>query len=217
MQTLKNTITAVVSLAVAFCPLASTRQKDEQTIREIDAAWSEALEGKDLDKVMSNYAEDASFLPPDEPIIHGRGNIREWFAKRVALPGYFATFAPTTVVVSKSRDMAYELGTFRVTINDESGKPVVHLGKHLVIWQKRNGHWKVVAESINRDSPSVHGIDFNTGNSLVIYGISPLLPKTFITFGQTALIIAFHSNRQIASIEEGRRAWELVSPSSHVL
>ena len=156
MQTLTSTITAVVSFALAFSPSADARQKDEQLIRETDAAWSQALHGKDLDKVMSNYAEDASFLPPDEPIVQGKGSIREWFAKRVALPGYSATFAPTTVVVSRSRDIAYELGTFRVTINDESGKPVIHLGKHLVAWQKRNGHWKVVAESINRDSPSGH-------------------------------------------------------------
>lgn len=151
-----NTITAVFSLAVAFCPLASAwQQNDEQIIRETDAAWSQALHDKDLDKVMSNYAEDASLLPPDEPIVQGRGNIREWFIKRMALPGHSATFSPTTVVVSKSRDIAYELGTFRVTINDESGKTVLHLGKHLVTWQKRSGHWKVVAESINRDSPSV--------------------------------------------------------------
>src|SRR5580692_8848225 len=108
MQTLLSTITAVVSFGLAFSPLADARQKDEQMIREIDAAWSEALHGKDLDKVMSNYAEDASFLPPDEPSVQGKGSIREWFAKRVALPGYSATFAPTTVVVSRSRDIAYE-------------------------------------------------------------------------------------------------------------
>jgi ketosteroid isomerase-like protein len=152
---LMSTITAVLSFALAFSPLADAQEKDEQLIREIDAAWSQALQGKNLDKVMSNYAEDASFLPPDEPIVQGRGNIREWFAKRITLPGYSATFAPTTVVISRSRDIAYELGTFRVTINEESGKPVSYLGKHLVTWQKQNGHWKVVAESINRDSPSV--------------------------------------------------------------
>jgi hypothetical protein len=46
--------------------------------------------------------------------------------------------------------------TLRVTLNDESGEPVVYLAKHLVTWQKRDAHWKVVAEGINRDSPSVH-------------------------------------------------------------
>jgi ketosteroid isomerase-like protein len=144
-----------VSLAIGFCSLvASGQPQDEQTIREIDVAWSQALQRKDLDGVMSNYAEDASFLPPDEPIVHGIGNIREWFAKRVTLPGYSARFAPTTIVVSKSGDMAYELGTFLVTIDDDSGKPVVRTGKHLVTWEKRRGQWKVAAESINRDSPN---------------------------------------------------------------
>lgn len=128
--------------------------RDEQTIREIDAAWSQALQNKDLDKVISNYAADASFLPPDEPIVVGKAQIREWFAKQITLPGFSATFAPTVVKVARSQDLAYELGTFRVTINDESGKPVIYLGKHLVTWEKRDGRWKVAAESINRDSPA---------------------------------------------------------------
>lgn len=141
-------------LMISVCSLVAYGQpQDEQTIREIDAAWSQALQHKDVDKVMSNYAEDASFLPPDEPIVRGQGNIREWFAKRVAAPGYSATFAPTTIVVARSGDIAYELGTFHVTVNDASGKPVEYSGKHLVTWEKRGGHWKVVAESINRDSP----------------------------------------------------------------
>jgi ketosteroid isomerase-like protein len=141
---------------IGFCSLVTYGQlQDEQTIREIDAAWSRALQHKDLDKVLSNYVEDASLLPPDEPIVRGQVNIREWFAKRIATPGYSASFAPTTVVVAKSGDIAYELGTFRVTVDDESGKSVEYSGKHLVTWEKRGGHWKVAAESINRDSPRV--------------------------------------------------------------
>lgn len=135
--------------------MAYEQPHDEQRIREIDAAWSQALHDKDLDKVMSNYAEDASFLPPDEPIVRGQGNIREWFARRVAMPGYSASFTPTRIVVAKSADIAYELGTFRVTVDDAAGKPLEYSGKHLVIWEKRGGHWKVTAESINRDSPRV--------------------------------------------------------------
>lgn len=151
-----NTLSMTViymTLAIGLCCRTSARQsKDEETIREIDAAWSEALKNKDLDKVMENYAEDASFLAPDEPIVRGRGKICEWFKKRIALPGYSASFTPSTIVVSRSKDIAYEIGTFRATINDETGKPLVYSGKHLVVWKKHDGYWKVVAESINRDS-----------------------------------------------------------------
>lgn len=143
-------------LMISVCCLVVYGQpQDEETIREMDAAWSQALQNKDLNKVMSNYAEDASFLPPDEPIIRGQGNIREWFVKRVATPGYSATFAPGTIVIAKSGDIAYELGTFHVTVNNASGKPIEYSGKHLVAWEKRGGHWKVVAESINRDAPPI--------------------------------------------------------------
>ena len=132
--------------------------RDEQAIRVIDASWSQALQNKDLDKVMSNYAEDASFLPPDQPIVVGKAQIRAWFAKQIALPGFSATFSPTVVKVSGSQDLAYELGTFRVAINDASGKPVIYLGKHLVTWERRDGRWKVAAESINRDSPAMRSL-----------------------------------------------------------
>lgn len=138
--------------------MSSSHLADEQAIREIDAAWSQALQNKDLDKVMSNYTEDASFLPPDEPIVAGKAQIRAWFAKRMALPGYSATFAPTVIKVSRSQDIAYDLGTFRVTLSDESGRPALHLGKHLVTWEKRDGRWKVAAESINRDSPATRSL-----------------------------------------------------------
>jgi hypothetical protein len=38
--------------------------------------------------------------------------------------------------------MAYELGTFRVTVNDEVGTPVFQLAKHLAAWKKRDiGTW----------------------------------------------------------------------------
>ncbi len=150
-----NAIACLVSV-ISLCSLVAHRQPwDEHAIRQIDAAWSQALQHKDLDKVISNYAEDAKFLPPDEPILRGQARIRGWFAKRIAKPGYSATFAPTTIVVVKSGDIGYELGTFRVTLDDESGKPVEYTGKHLVIWEKRGGYWKVTAESINRASPRV--------------------------------------------------------------
>jgi ketosteroid isomerase-like protein len=141
---------------IGFCALAVRGHgRDKQAIRRIDAAWAEALQRKDLEQVMSNYSQDASLLPSDEPIVRGQASIREWFAKRIGTPEYSATFAPTTIVVAKSGDIAYELGTFRVTVENDSGIPVEYSGKHLVTWEKRDGHWKVTAESINRDSPRV--------------------------------------------------------------
>jgi len=144
---------AYLSFAMCFCSIANgeSHAADKRMIRELDAAWSQSLENKDLDKAMSNYAEDASFLPPDASIVRGKEKIRERFANRMRAPGYSASFVPTKIVISKSGDMAYEVGTFRVMISGEHGEPIVRLGKHLVVWGKRGGQWKVLAESINYD------------------------------------------------------------------
>lgn len=122
-----------------------------QAIRALDSAWSEALQCKDLDSVMSNYASDAVLLPPDEPMVRGSDAIRKWFHRRLATPGYSATFTPVHIVVAASADLAYEIGTFRVVIAGENQSTQVYVGKHLVTWIRPNGHWRVAAESINRD------------------------------------------------------------------
>ncbi|HEX7112647.1 MAG TPA: SgcJ/EcaC family oxidoreductase [Mizugakiibacter sp.] len=129
-----------------------SRDDEEQAIREIDTAWSIALQAKDLDTVMNSYAQDAVFLVPGQPLIAGKAMIRAWFEKRIATPGYSASFMPTRIVVAASKDIAYELGTFHVTYLDQQGAQMSRVGKHLVTWEKRNGRWRVTAESISSDS-----------------------------------------------------------------
>jgi ketosteroid isomerase-like protein len=69
----------------------------------------------------------------------------------MAMPGFSITFAPSKVVIAKSGDMAYEIGTFQTTVNDAQGKPTSSVGKFVVNWQKRGGQWKVVADIFNDD------------------------------------------------------------------
>jgi uncharacterized protein (TIGR02246 family) len=129
------------------------QHQDEREIRLLDEAWSRALEKKDLEAAMSNYAEDAVFLAPGAPIIQGKGRIRDRFAERMVLPGYSASFVPTRIVVAGSRDMAYELGTYRASFEGEGGRVREVVGKHLLVWEKRAGRWQVTAESISPDQP----------------------------------------------------------------
>lgn len=142
---------ALISTFGPFISVAGGETADELTIRKLDADWSQALEDHNLEKAMSNYADDAVFLPPNMPPVEGKDHIQEWFAQRMSTPGYSASFVPTRIIVSKSRDMAYDLGAFRVTISGEQGKPIIRLGKHLMTWRKLSGRWRVTAESINYD------------------------------------------------------------------
>jgi uncharacterized protein (TIGR02246 family) len=149
----KKLALAVLLLAVLGpnTTLAKDASADEQAIRALDAAWSHAAQTKDLDKTVSFYADDASMLPPNMPIATGKDAIRAVWTQLLSAPGGSLTFSPAKVVVSGSRDLAYEIGTFQLTANDAQGKPSTSNGKFVVVWQKRAGQWKVVADIFNDD------------------------------------------------------------------
>jgi ketosteroid isomerase-like protein len=48
--------------------------------------------------------------------------------------------------------MAYEVGTYEMTVNDPQATPTTVLGKYVVVWQKQSDkQWKVVADIFNPD------------------------------------------------------------------
>ncbi len=49
-----------------------TRIVDEQAIRAADAAWLKAVQVRDVDRIVSFYADDASEFPIAEPIATGK-------------------------------------------------------------------------------------------------------------------------------------------------
>lgn len=131
---------------------AAARMSDEQAIRETVAAWSQAAGAKDLNKCVSFYSDDASVLPFNAPIVTGRDQIRELWSRLMSDPAYNLRFGPTKIEVARSADLAYEIGTFDLTLSDQSGKPAAMRGKYVVAWKKQsNNEWKAAADIFNTD------------------------------------------------------------------
>jgi len=50
------------------------------------------------------------------------------------------------------RRLAYEIGTFDLTVADQNGKSAASRGKYVVAWKKQaNGEWKAAADIFNTD------------------------------------------------------------------
>jgi len=145
--------TAVLASSLVFAQNkpSARNSKEERAIRDADAAWSHAAETKDLDKAVSFYADDASVLPFNAPIANGKDQIREVWSHLMSLPGYSLRFAPTKIEVSKSKDMAFAIGTFQLMTNDAEGNPATTVGKYVVTWEKQAGKWKAAADIFNTD------------------------------------------------------------------
>ncbi len=124
----------------------------EDTLRKLDAEWSAAAQSKNLDKAVSYYAEDGMVLPPQAPLASGKAAVREVWKGLLAIPGVDLTFVPTKIGVSKAKDLAYDVGTYTLKMNDANGNAVSQIGKYVVVWKKQaNGEWKVQADIFNPD------------------------------------------------------------------
>ena len=123
-------------------------------LRSTDAALTEAVTKKDLERIVAFYASDASILPVAQPIVTGGHAIREEWGHILSIPGYQSTTTTTVVEVSRAGDLGYTQGTYSTTFDLIDGTTGAEHGKWVSIWKKQtDGAWKVAVEIYNTDAP----------------------------------------------------------------
>ena len=131
-----------------------TRAADEAALKDWDTQWSNAARAKDVDKTVSYYADGALVMPPNATAVTAKDDIRKAWNGLLTAPGFSGGWKPTKVEVARSSDIAYVTGTYEMTLNDASGKPVTDRGKYLEAVKKQaDGTWKCVADIWNSDLP----------------------------------------------------------------
>lgn len=131
---------------------SSGTQSVEQLLRDLDAQWAKAAAAKDVEQTIAYYSDDAIVLPPNETSAATKEAIRNGWKDMFASPGFLITWQPTRVQVGKSGEMAWVSGTYELTMNDASGKPINDRGKYLEVWEKQtDGNWKCAADMWNSD------------------------------------------------------------------
>ena len=130
-----------------------TRVEDEKAIRHVeDIKMLKAARVKDVERLMSFYAEDAVGFPPHAPMTRDKEAWRQTWLEIVEYPSF--TWQTTKVEVSRSSDLAYSYGTFDATISGSEGEPIDFNGKWVVIWKKQpDGSWKHIIDIYNSDLP----------------------------------------------------------------
>ena len=124
------------------------RAADAAAIRATDADWVKTVTAKDPGAFTAFYAEDAVMLPPGGQMASGKEAITKTWTALSSQPGFALTFAPTKVEVSKSGELAYEVGDYELTVNDKRGKPQTAKGKYVVVWGKQpDGSWKALVDA----------------------------------------------------------------------
>ena len=125
-----------------------SRAADEAKIRSIDQEWVKTVAGKDAQQSASYYADGGALMAPGVPLATGKDAVQKMWVGLMGTPGFALTFAPTKVEVSRSGDLAYEIGAYELTSNDKKGKPQTVKAKYVVVWGKQaDGSWKALVDA----------------------------------------------------------------------
>lgn len=135
-------------------PLPDTSAADEKTIRDGEVAWSADWAAKDAEKIMGHYADNASLLVPDAPLMKGKDAIRAGLKDLLADKNLAMSF--TTSAAEVSKDLAYTQGAYSMTMTDpKTKKPVTEKGKYVTVYKKQaDGSWKAIEDIDNADAPA---------------------------------------------------------------
>ncbi len=145
---------AIFTIACQPKPEPDNRPAEQSAIRTLDEQWS-AIAGKnDLDATLAYYADDAVLLPPNAPIASDKKSIHDSWAGLLG-PFTAVSWKATKVEVSKSGDLGYLYGTYKLAITDPKGRAVLNdTGKILEVWKKQfDGTWKCMVDTYNSDLP----------------------------------------------------------------
>jgi ketosteroid isomerase-like protein len=140
------------SVAVSPSPGMSKLEPIEGILRDLDAQWSKAAAAKNLEQTVAYYSDDAIVLPPNKASATTKEAVRNAWKDLLASPGFAITWKPTRIELSKSSDMAWVSGTYKLRIKDAAGSPINDRGKYFEVWEKQaDGNWKCGADLWNSD------------------------------------------------------------------
>lgn len=141
-------------LLVSCAPKQPDMATLRKTMDEFNAASKDAMLNGNMDKVMSYYEDNAMELAPNAAMVKGKEGIRAFMNQMMSSGMKISTVEFGTVELDASGKVAYEIGTYDMSMTVPQMGEMKDKGKYMSIWrQQADGSWKVHAETWNTDMP----------------------------------------------------------------
>jgi uncharacterized protein (TIGR02246 family) len=127
-------------------PAAIDRHADEAAIVAADSAWLRHVMAKNVDSLMTYYTPDAVSFGFGSAPASGTDQLRASYTEMVKATMNDPKLLSNTVKISDDGKMAYDYGTYSMTVTPPGGKPTKETGGYLNVWRKVDGQWKLAAE-----------------------------------------------------------------------
>src|SRR6059036_1731189 len=113
-----------------------------------DAEWADlASAGKDVEKIVSYWSDDAVLIFPGQPVLEGKAAIRAYVTASLNTPGFKIHWVSQKPVFSPHGKFAYMRGTDEHTLPGPNGTPIpLHL-RGISLWRfDPDGQWRCVVD-----------------------------------------------------------------------
>jgi len=142
-----GTMISVVSCATPAFDPASESQK----LLRRDAEWADlASAGKDVERIVSYWSDDAIVIPQGQPIVEGKAAIRAFVTSSLQIPGFKIHWVSEGPVFSPDGKLAYMRGRNTMTVPGANGALVTLVGRGITIWRlEPDGQWRCVVDIWN--------------------------------------------------------------------
>ena len=128
---------------------------ESKTLLARDAEWARvSSEGKDVDKIVSYWSDDAVVIPQGQPAVEGKQAIRAFVTSSLQIPGFSIYWVSEKVTFSPDGKLAYMRSANEMTVPGPSGAPITLPGRAVTVWRMdSDGQWHCVIDIWN-DPPS---------------------------------------------------------------
>ena len=150
---------AAVCLLLGACttatPPAFDATAESAKLMQRDAEWADlATAGKDVEKILSYWTDDAVVMEPGQPAVEGKQAIRAYVTQSLSTPGFKIHWVSQKPTFSPDGKMAYMRGTDEMTVPGLKGAPMTLHLQGYSIWRKdADGQWRCVVDVAN-EAPS---------------------------------------------------------------
>jgi ketosteroid isomerase-like protein len=145
--------TAAIILIGSGCNQQDSRKPATAAeLSQMNKEFAKALLAKDAVAASMLYTEDASLLPPNEPMVTGRKNIQQYW--QGLIDAGIVDVSVNTIATGSDGDLGYEIGRYHLAIRQPDGKDAIEDGKYTELLRRSaDGTWKSIYGMWNADSP----------------------------------------------------------------
>jgi uncharacterized protein (TIGR02246 family) len=148
---------SIFSIATVWAPvpavMAAETDQTDPSIVEGANAYRKAVLACDLPSISAMFEDDASLMPPNQALLHGKTAIEHFYARICHGPVKLTAFTFNHIEAKVAGDVAYDVGTYRMLLTTGAGQTIEENGKYNVILKRNAANWKMAYLIFNADLP----------------------------------------------------------------